>query len=463
MSAKSFLVSVFVFFCFSVEAGPLSPGNWYSGAPHRVRLHNEGRSALAERIYMIRTAQKSLRLRTFLFANDFVGNLLLSEIRKRKKEVPSLDVRILLDYWGMGEGPVIPSNLLNDLLLEKIHVRYYNKAMKVRVVNFNQRDHGKMIVGDCDQFIVGGRNIEDGYFGLSKSMNFLDRDIWIQGPSGVSACESFDLFWNNPIATPHRIGMGPSSAVRKASPWEVPLRAQLESELEKLEKLTFATNSGISLIVDLPGSGNSSRILSRYLEGFIMGSETSMDMETPTFIPKASLQGAIDSVLNRDKFRLTVLTNTPASMKVAPRVDGMIVSALSTWFRDLANVPGLKVHLFGETASGGNPFVDSPEWSLHSKTYIRDQRDVMVSSYNFSPRSQNYSSELAVVLWNQPALSRAISEDIVWRSNRYGTPLDSFVKRIPLSVPPTTAGSRAMRTLQDVWEGYAHKWTTDLL
>ncbi|MBX9766943.1 MAG: hypothetical protein K2X47_06705, partial [Bdellovibrionales bacterium] len=325
MFAKVFLVSVFAMFSIKGEASLSSPGNWYSGLPHQVRLHNEGRRALVERIHMIRTAKHSLRLRTFLFANDFVGNLLLTEIRKRKKQVPHLDVRLLLDYWGMGEGPVIPSALLSDLLLENIQVRYYSKVVKARVLSFNQRDHGKMMVGDCDQFIVGGRNIEDGYFGLSGSMNFLDRDVWLQGPGGVHACESFDMFWNSSFVEPHRFGMGPQAEIRKESSWEAPLKSYLESEMTTLEKDTFVTHSGVSVVVDLPGPSDSSRILSKYLERFLWDSRQSLEMETPTFVPKASLQAAIDSLLNKNQFHFSVLTNTPRSMKVAPQVDGFVV------------------------------------------------------------------------------------------------------------------------------------------
>ena len=50
--------------------------------------------------------------------------------------------------------------------------------------------------------MVGGRNIVNGYFGLSKKYNFVDLDVLVLGAVVEEAAHAFDDYWNQEIAFP---------------------------------------------------------------------------------------------------------------------------------------------------------------------------------------------------------------------------------------------------------------------
>ena len=60
--------------------------------------------------------------------------------------------------------------------------------------------HNNLFVVDNRAAIVGGRNIGNPYFGLSKKYNFLDLDAIVVGPVVEEISQTFDEYWNTNIA-----------------------------------------------------------------------------------------------------------------------------------------------------------------------------------------------------------------------------------------------------------------------
>jgi phosphatidylserine/phosphatidylglycerophosphate/cardiolipin synthase-like enzyme len=48
--------------------------------------------------------------------------------------------------------------------------------------------------------IVGGRNISDKYYEISRKENYLDRDIFVTGPIVKTIKESFNKYFKNHIS-----------------------------------------------------------------------------------------------------------------------------------------------------------------------------------------------------------------------------------------------------------------------
>ena len=66
----------------------------------------------------------------------------------------------------------------------------------------NYRMHNKLIVVANEIGIVGGRNVADEYFQGGRDFEFGDYDVITAGPIVNQVSNSFDAFWNSPMAIP---------------------------------------------------------------------------------------------------------------------------------------------------------------------------------------------------------------------------------------------------------------------
>ena len=62
--------------------------------------------------------------------------------------------------------------------------------------------HNKLFAVDNHLAIVGGRNIGNGYFGLSRKYNFRDLDVLVGGPVVEEISHAFDEYWNAEASYP---------------------------------------------------------------------------------------------------------------------------------------------------------------------------------------------------------------------------------------------------------------------
>ena len=62
--------------------------------------------------------------------------------------------------------------------------------------------HNKLFVVDNRLAIVGGRNIGNGYFGLSEKYNFRDLDMLVGGQVVEEISHAFDEYWNVNLSYP---------------------------------------------------------------------------------------------------------------------------------------------------------------------------------------------------------------------------------------------------------------------
>ena len=82
--------------------------------------------------------------------------------------------------------------------LEFVHVaEYLGDATRL-----NYRMHNKLFVVDNEIGIVGGRNVGDEYFQGGRDFEFGDYDVIAAGPIVNQVSNSFDAFWNSPMAIP---------------------------------------------------------------------------------------------------------------------------------------------------------------------------------------------------------------------------------------------------------------------
>jgi putative cardiolipin synthase len=181
-------------------------------ARHRVLLLESGQDALLARIALIRAAQATIEVQSFIFAEDDAGYFVLNELLVAARR--GVKVRILLDQLFSVDDVRLLARLAQAHV--NFELRLYNPTFgeartdPVQFVagilccfsRFNQRMHNKLLLVDDRVGITGGRNYQNRYFDWDPAFNYRDRDVLAAGPVAERMRDSFDAFWKHPRSVP---------------------------------------------------------------------------------------------------------------------------------------------------------------------------------------------------------------------------------------------------------------------
>ena len=184
-----------------------------SSGKSRAVILDHGEEALALRINLIRSAQKSIRIQTFDWAFDEVGKFLLWEL-VRANEDRGIKIEILIDHMFSDHDPRIISFL--STLGSGFQIKYFNPSanrlapsllekLADATVDFhghNSRLHNKLFVVDDLLAITGGRNVSNRYFDQSIGMNYKDRDVLLIQPEEGKLRSLLDQYWQDVHSVP---------------------------------------------------------------------------------------------------------------------------------------------------------------------------------------------------------------------------------------------------------------------
>ena len=179
----------------------------------RAIILDHGENALALRINLIRSAQKSIRIQTFAWAFDEVGKFLLWEL-VRAHEDRGIKIEILIDHMFSDHDPRTISFL--STLGSGFQIKYFNPSanrlspslldkLADATVDFhghNSRLHNKLFVVDDLLAITGGRNVSNRYFDQSIGMNYKDRDVLLILPEEGKLRSLLDQYWQDVHSVP---------------------------------------------------------------------------------------------------------------------------------------------------------------------------------------------------------------------------------------------------------------------
>ena len=352
-----------------------------------VRILDDDREAMQARVDVIRQAKGKIGLLYFLARDDRVTLAVLALLREAKHRGVS-DIRLIVD----GSFQRIPKPVMAYMREEGIEIRTYHPFDLRHPTWMLHRMHEKLIVADGRRYITGGRNLDTSYFGLSRKRNFLDRDVYIEGPSAADADRRFEELWG-------------SNDVRRMG-----LHATRRAKHEAAEHLGDALQEMVaSGFVDLgaPRDWTAGRReiadvrfvptprVSDAVVDALRSARQSIVIESPYFIPprfirELLLEKAASGV------RVSVLTNSIRS------TDGLLPQAAYLNYR-------------GDMARAGIDFREykGPQ-TLHSKSIVIDGRLAMIGSYNIDPRSHFLNTEVMCVMEDEAfarELTRAIGAD----------------------------------------------------
>ena len=173
-------------------------------------LPGGGPDALVARAVLVDAAEKSIDFQYFMFEDDLVANFMLDHIFAAADR--GVHVRMLLDdFWQVGRD----DRLAGIGAHPNIELRVFNPVGGARSIKASRslnyvfgpkrikgRMHNKSMIIDAAAAIVGGRNIADEYFAASAEFNFGDVDMVAVGPVVTDVAQTFDQYWNAPLALP---------------------------------------------------------------------------------------------------------------------------------------------------------------------------------------------------------------------------------------------------------------------
>lgn len=394
---------------------------------------NDAFQSIASRIHLIRKAKYTLNLQYYIWADDFIGNLMLHELLKAADR--GVKVRLLIDDQN---GTKIDRQLSALLTHPNISIKLYNpyKFRHFRVMDYifraqriNHRMHNKLIIADGAIAVTGGRNISSEYFDASESFQFTDMDVLFFGQSVNRANEVFTEFWNFELSYPIE------QFISKGSTQDL---IDLRKSFEKLEQAEHSTDEKVNLeqkelanelnqnkinwayadfLADSPkkslGKAQGNELISHQIHQHLGDPKQEMDLIAAYFVPTQNGTDFI-SQFPKQNVNVRILTNSFVANDVA------LVHAFYQKYRVDLLKNGAKLYEFKpyierkrrtwyEVVTGNIiPKKGKNKSSLHAK-FINIDDKVFIGSFNLDPRSFNINTEVGLVLKSDP-LQEQISD-----------------------------------------------------
>lgn len=373
--------------------------------------------AFIARYELIKAAKKSIDMQYFIFADDEISTIFAQEIVKAAER--GVKVRILVDDLRLKYRDKVIATIASH---PNIEIRLFNPTrlrgtlgwimMGLNLDKYSRRMHNKMLIVDNSALVMGGRNIQNIYFGVNRDDIFIDNDILAIGPLVAEASNKFEAYWNfersidirelysGPIYTQKELEKLESRTLhhfKESAYFEDIKTRQLYGFFQKHDiPLIYAD---AKLYFDLPQkiitpADASDTHLSK-LSGGVHGVEKSIIIINPYFVPNEKIMQKIAQLRKRG-IEISILTNSLATNDAIP-----VYAEYSKYHRQLLR---LGVHLYEISPHAVEYIFKShkytkmkfPKTSLHAKSMIIDEKYFIIGSFNLDPRSEKLNTEVVV-------------------------------------------------------------------
>jgi len=402
-----------------------------------------GPEAMAARLALAEVAQRSLDLQYFMWEDDLVGNVLLGSVLAAGDR--GVRVRLLLDdYFQIGRDKKWAAVDGHP----NIEVRMFNPAGGVRSSKLSRavqyafgpkriqgRMHNKAMVADGAAVIVGGRNMADEYFAAHEEYNFADQDVLAVGPAARAASDTFDQYWNSPLAVPitafAKAGsptldeVRAAAAERRAGAKDSAYADRLRNSelIEQMKQCAVPwTWARVDVLADDPGKmllkieDEPAAFMKTRLAAAMDSAGHEVLMVSPYFVAG---KWGLEWVRREADRGVTVrlITNSLASNDVAAAHGGyarcrkdLLRSGVEVYeLRADPERSGAERALYGNEARN----------ALHAKMLILDRESLFIGSFNLDQRSAKLDSQNGMLIHNPELAGRMAARFEAGTSPRY--------------------------------------------
>lgn len=352
------------------------------------RILDHEKEALQCRIDMTERVQSELLISTYIIKQDDIGLGMLQLLVEAAAR--GVKVRLILDSFGSELSP----SLLVFLNEKGVEVRLFNRARLLEWRTFMDRMHGKVLIADIENMIVGGRNLTEEYFELDPIGNFLDREAYTNNKKVAADVRNhFYTLWNNRKLT--AVQNNNYLTNEKREYWQ----KSLSNAWVSLQKRAQVTPNSATDWTDVPSttniyatydyfvrkidgriepSGRKNRRGTRQLIALIDSAKYSIDIENPYFHPTPRWDRAFKRATKRG-VKIRLLTNSECTNDV------LVMQAVYRRARPQYLKMGMQIWEY------------EGDKRLHTKSFIVDTLFTVIGSYNIHPISEKNNTE--VCLW----------------------------------------------------------------
>ncbi len=168
----------------------------YVAGENALHVRGDGPSCLEMLIALIDGARATLRLHYYMFASDKSGRrVLAAAIRAARRGV---DVTLMVDRFGSIETN---RHFFDPLERAGGKLGWFGASWSTKMLI---RNHQKMAIADETCAIIGGFNVQDGYFGAREGDCWHDLGLRIEGPEVHTLIRWYDVLWHWVSATRQR-------------------------------------------------------------------------------------------------------------------------------------------------------------------------------------------------------------------------------------------------------------------
>ena len=450
---------------------------------NRLYLLEQGELSLLARLHLIRSAQQSIDIQTFIWVNDEAGNLVLRELLAAAKR--GVRVRIIIDQlfsmgssWFLAELAVLHENIEVQLFnptFQQSHTSPFDffSAMACCMARLNKRMHNKTFVVDDRYGITGGRNYQSRYYDWDASFNYRDRDVMAIGQVAIQMSDSFEEYWRSAYVVPLEHLTDVSQRIlndqETVSDWNLPedpkqtalLLKSLDAELVERafidDEIAVEKAEYFSDTPDKPfrrQQVEADELLTERIRDLINDAEHHILMQTPylVFSPRARrvfdrLRKAKPDLLFEVSTNSLAATDAYYVYAISYKHKRFYLQRLNMHIYEYQDTPLTWKKQFAQTVAN-----DKTKFGMHSKSFVIDNRISMIGSHNFDPRSDTLNTESGLIVESTvfaERLSAIIREDMREGNSwvvaaKQQIPVLSCVSHVFATI------SRALPTL-DIW------------
>lgn len=316
---------------------------------NKVDIFTDGNDKFRSLMVDMRAAKDHIHLVYYIVRDDRLGNELISLLTEKAKE--GVEVRLLYDAMGSRR---LSKNFLKPLTEAGGKVSAFFPAVIPHLnLQVNYRNHRKLAIIDGHTGYIGGFNIGDEYLGLNKKFGYWrDTHLRIYGKAVFAMQTRFILDWN------------------QAS------QSKISYEERMFPEIASIGSTDVQIVSSGPDS-EWEQIKYGYLK-LINSAKKSIDIQTPYFIPDASMIDAL---------KIAVLSGVNVRLMIPNKPDHMFVYwATYSYVGELLKT-GARVFIYE------NGFV-------HAKTMIVDCKLATVGTANIDVRSFRLNFEVNAFLYD---------------------------------------------------------------
>ena len=437
---------------------------------HYIHVLNIGDEALLVRVHLIRAAQRSIYIQTFIWANDESGRYMVYELLQAAKR--GVEVKIIVDRWKLENVSQLVAFMATAHV--NMEVKTYNPAagqvrpsalrfipeMLLKFRKVNQRMHNKTFIIDNKVAITGGRNYENDYYDRGRTRNFKDRDVLVAGPVVVEILGSFMEYWDFELTIPSQDLIDIAKLIANGSFENFDSRKSfrlggLFNDTDRLAdnadyiRKTFIDNifkvNKVQFVFDKPGKNDSFGLrgggrATAELAKIIFEAKESIVAQTPYLVlDRVTVKGVQRLRKKNPDLDILISSNSLAATdniyaySFSYKQKKLFVQDLRFRVFEFKPVPkdivemmpryALKIDhqepLDSESVDSLSQeknmnTAESKERHLcvHAKSFVIDDKIAWIGSFNLDPRSVHLNTEVGLVIWDEK-VAKAIKDNIL--------------------------------------------------